>query len=84
MGLAGLAACAANLPPAILAMPSYNKGTGEFRMDVRKVRYGVRGCIRIPPGKQDLLDILVGDRIIQRPGDSSCGCSGNNVFYRMV
>ena len=51
---------------------------GEFLMDVPEVRHGIRRSIRIPPGKQDLLDILVGDRIIQWPGDPGCGSLDKN------
>ena len=64
MGLAGLAACAANLPPAILAMPSYNKGTGEFRMD-----YNGHALLQfiLPPGTQLIYRRAPGAGILTTP-----------------
>lgn len=42
---------------------------GQLTVDFRKVRNGVRGSICVLPGEQDLLQVAVGDVLIQRPGD---------------
>lgn len=39
-------------------------------MNLRKVRHRIRGSICVLPRKQDLLQIRIGDILIQRPGDA--------------
>ena len=52
----------------------------KLLMDVRKVRHGIRRSKRIPPGEQNLLDVRVGDGIIQRPRNAGCG--GLDKYFR--
>ena len=48
---------------------------GKLIVDVLKVGHGVRRSKRIPPREQNLLDVIVGDGIIQRPRNAGCGGS---------
>ena len=51
----------------------------QFSVNPLVIGHGVRGSISVLPRKQYFLDILVGDIVIQRPGDTGCFCSRYHI-----